>query len=257
VINLVNVHRSYNGVKALDGLSLMVADGVMMGIMGPGGCGKSTLCKVISGLLKPDSGVVFVERVDMLKAKPREIKAVQSRFGVQFQNDALFEHMTVLENVEYPLRRLTDFSENQIRYKATEILAVVGLSGMEHRAPNELSGGQRRRVAIARACVTEPDLLICDDPTAGLDPVTSRQILDMIVGIHYQAKNTVLVVSSDVLGLLSVIDRAALMWDGKVIAEGTPPIIWNDRRRHVRRFFDDARLPESIRTPSGVVKWDW
>ncbi len=257
MINVVNVNRSFDGMKVLDGISLVVADGVMMGLMGPGGGGKSTLCKVICGLTRPDSGVVFVERVDMITAPSTEIRKVQSRLGVQFQNDALFEHMTVIENVEYPLKRMTDMRPDEIEYEAMERLAMVGLAGMEERFPNRLSGGQRRRVAIARACVTNPDILICDDPTAGLDPVTSRRILDMIVGIHYQAKNTVLIVSSDVLGLLSVVDRAAIVWDGKVIAEGTPGIIWNDKRRHVKRFLDDAKLPDALRTPSGVVKWEW
>lgn len=257
MINLVNVHRSFDGIKALNGLSLMVADGTMMGLMGPGGGGKSTLCKVVSGLLRPDAGTVTVERVNMVKAKPRAIQKLQSRLGVQFQNDALFEHMTVMENVAYPLTRLSDMSPQEIEYEAIERLAMVGLSGMEERMPGRLSGGQRRRVALARACVTNPDVLICDDPTAGLDPVTSRRILDMIVGIHYQAENTVMIVSSDVLGLLSVVDRAALIWEGRVIAEGSPGIIWNDSRKHVRRFLDDAKLPDSVRSPSGVVKWDW
>jgi phospholipid/cholesterol/gamma-HCH transport system ATP-binding protein len=253
VINVINVHQSFKGVRALNGLSLVVADGVMMGLMGPGGGGKSTIC----GLLKPDSGAVVVDRVDMIKATPDRVRKVQARLGVQFQNDALFEHMTVLENVAYPLRRLTDLGEQAVEYEARERLAMVGLGGLEERLPNRLSGGQRRRVAIARACVANPRLLICDDPTAGLDPVTSRQILDMINGIHYQARNTVVIASSDVLGLLSVVDRAAMVWEGKVIAEGTPGIIWHDRRRQVRRFLDDAKLPDTVRAPSGVVRWDW
>jgi len=120
---------------------------------------------------------------------------------------------------------------------------MVGLIGFEDKAPNRLSGGQRRRVALARACVTEPDILICDDPTAGLDPVTSRTILNMIAGIRYQARNTVLVVSSDVLGLLSVCDRIALMWEGQVIAEDTPSAFWEIDSPKVKRFLDDAKLP--------------
>jgi phospholipid/cholesterol/gamma-HCH transport system ATP-binding protein len=250
MISLVNVHCSFSGVKALQGLSLRVEKGTLLGVMGPGGCGKSTLCRVIAGLEKPGSGVVFVAGCDMIMAGHAALRQVQSRLGVQFQNDALFEHLTVLENVMYPLRRLTDLSIVMTREKALEYLSMVGLAGFEDNSPSRLSGGQRRRVALARACVTSPDILICDDPTAGLDPVTSRRILDMIVGIRYQEKNTVIVVSSDVLGLLSVANRLALMWDGNVIAEGTPTEFRRNERREVKRFLADARLP------FGDVEWD-
>jgi phospholipid/cholesterol/gamma-HCH transport system ATP-binding protein len=256
MIGVVNVHCSFEGVSALNGVSLTVEAGVMMGIIGPGGGGKSTLCKVISGLVRPDKGVVFVDGQDMMRSTPQEIRKAQSKLGVQFQNDALFEHMTVLENVEYPLKRLTSLGAAEIRYRSMERLAMVGLSGLEDRAPNQLSGGQRRRTALARACVSDPKLLICDDPTAGLDPLTSRRILDMIVGIHYQAGNTVIIVSSDVLGLMSVANKVALLWDGKTIAEGPPAAFWRDERRYVKRFLDDAKLPSVMVQPSWGVKWD-
>jgi phospholipid/cholesterol/gamma-HCH transport system ATP-binding protein len=248
VIGLVNVCCSFDGIKALEGLTVTVPEGTLFGVVGPGGCGKSTLCKVICGLTPPDVGVVMVGGVDLVRATRKELVKVRSRCGVQFQNDALFEHMTVQENVAYPLRRLTDLGETDIRYRALEHLAMVGLSGFEDRLPNRLSGGQRRRVALARACVTDPEILICDDPTAGLDPVTSRRILDMIAGIRYQVRNTVVVVSSDVIGLLSVAERVALMWSGRVIEENTPVGFWRSQRREVRRFLEDARLPVGDQT---------
>jgi phospholipid/cholesterol/gamma-HCH transport system ATP-binding protein len=243
MIGLVNIQRTFDGEKALDGLSLRVPEGVLFGVMGPGGSGKSTLCRVICGLVRPESGVAIVDGVDLMRANRREIAAVQRRCGVQFQNDALFEHMTVLENVEYPLNRLTSLPAAEIRSRAVERVSMVGLEGFEDRLPSRLSGGQRRRVALARACVTDPRLLICDDPTAGLDPVTSRKILDMIVGIRYQTQSTVIVVSSDVVGLLSVCDVAALVWDGRVIAEGRPQAFSANAAPEVRRFLSDARLP--------------
>ena len=256
MINLVNVRHFFSGIPALKGVSLKVEEGSMIGVFGPGGSGKSTLCKVVSGLLKPDAGVVFVGGLDMMKAAPAELRKVQGSIGVQFQNDALFEHMTVLENVEYPLKRLTDLSPKEIRYRAMERLAMVGLAGFEDRAPNQLSGGQRRRTALARACVSDPTLLVCDDPTAGLDPQTSRRILDMIAGIHYQAKNTVVIVSADVLGLLSTVDKAVLLWEGSLLTEGPPAAFWRDGRREVKRFLDDAKLPTSAAVPSWVSRWE-
>ncbi len=256
MITVLNVHCSFEGIAALKGISLNIKKGMIVGIIGPGGSGKSVLCKIMSGLVRPDAGVLFVAGQDMVKGSKEEIKKIQTKIGVQFQNDALFEHMTVLENVEYPLKRVSSLNSNERRYQAIERLAMVGLAGLEGQMPNQLSGGQRRRVALARACVSDPDILICDDPTAGLDPVTSKRILDMIVGIHYQANNTVVIVSSDVLGLLSTVEKAVLIWDGLVIAEGAPGSFWRDERRHVKRFLDDSKLPAALAVPSWVGRWD-
>jgi phospholipid/cholesterol/gamma-HCH transport system ATP-binding protein len=211
--------------------------------MGPGGSGKTTLCRIACGLEAPDTGQVEFDGVDITTVGTQERRRVYRRCGMQFQNDALFEHKTVLENVRYPLERLTNLSSSEIRGRANEHLAMVGLSGTQERMPSELSGGQRRRVAVARACVTDPDLLVCDDPTAGLDPVTSRRILDMIAGIRYQARNTVVIVSSDVLGLLGVCEHVALLWDGKLEAQGTPALLWQSPQTKLRRFLDDAQSP--------------
>lgn len=247
MIRLVNVHRSFDGVRALRGMDLHVPEGTLLGVIGPGGCGKSTLCKVICGLVRPDTGVVLVGGVDLSRAGRTERLVFQRRCGVQFQNDALFEHMTILENVVYPLRRLTALGQHAREARAVERLAMVGLGGFEDRLPSRLSGGQRRRVALARACVTDPELLICDDPTAGLDPVTSRRILDMIAGIRFQVRSTVVVVSSDVVGVMSMAERLALIWDGRVLASGTPASFESNPLPEVRRFLDDARLPAEVR----------
>ncbi len=246
MIRLANVHRSFDGTRALRGIDLHVPEGTLLAVVGPGGCGKSTLCKVICGLVRPDTGVVLVGGVDLSRTGRAERLALQRRCGVQFQNDALFEHLTVLENVVYPLRRLTSLGQREREVRALERLAMVDLSGFEDRLPNRLSGGQRRRVALARACVTDPEILICDDPTAGLDPVTSRRILDMIAGIRSQVRSTVVLVSSDVVGAMSVAERLALIWDGRVMASGTPSAFENNPMPEVRRFLDDARLPVEV-----------
>jgi phospholipid/cholesterol/gamma-HCH transport system ATP-binding protein len=244
---MVNVHRSFEGVRALNGVDLHVPEGALLGVVGPGGCGKSTLCKVICGLVRPDTGVLIVGGTDLGRAGRTELLALQRRCGVQFQNDALFEHMTVLETVTYPLRRLTRLGEQEQEARAVERLAMVGLTGFEGQLPSRLSGGQRRRVALARACVNDPEFLICDDPTAGLDPVTSRRILEMIAGIRYQVRSTVVVVSSDVPGVMSVAGSLALVWEGRVLASGTPSEFERNPLPQVRRFLDDARLPPEIR----------
>jgi len=243
VIKLVNVQCSFDGVRALDSVTLFVNKGSLLGIMGPGGSGKSTLCKVACGLVQPESGAVVVDGVDIIHAGRRKLQEVQKRCGVQFQNDALFEHMTVLDNVAYPLQRLTELGGDEIKKKSAERIAMVGLAGFEDRLPNRLSGGQRRRVALARACVTDPQILICDDPTAGLDPVTSRRILDMIADIRVKTKSTVIIVSTDIPGLLSVCDEVALIWDGKVAQQGSPASLKSSDNEMLQRFLDDARLP--------------
>ncbi len=245
MIDLLDVQVTFGSHKALDGLSLHVGDGALLGIIGPGGCGKSTMCRVIAGLVQPDSGEVFVNRCNFRQCSRRELQVQQREIGVQFQNDALFEHLSILDNVAYPLTRLTDLGRSEIEGRCLESLAMVGLAGFEDRLPNRLSGGQRRRVALARACITKPRLLICDEPTAGLDPQTSRTILDMIAGIRYQTKNTVLVVSSDVVGLFSISSRIALVWAGKVIEEDTTTAIRQSESAKLQRFLEDARLPFS------------
>lgn len=245
MVRLTDVDLSFDGVDALCSVSLHVPRGTLFGIMGPGGSGKSSLCRVACGLTSVDAGKVEFDSVDISHVGHAQLGQVYRRCGMQFQNDALFEHQTVLENVRYPLQRLTELPGSEILGRAMERLAMVGLHGFEERFPSELSGGQRRRVAVARACITDPELLICDDPTAGLDPVTSRRILDMIAGIRYQARNTVIVVSSDVLGLMSVSEQVAILWDGKVAAKAAPARLWEEPRPNVRRFLDDARLPFS------------
>ncbi|MBN2719129.1 MAG: ATP-binding cassette domain-containing protein [Deltaproteobacteria bacterium] len=249
MIDLLDVRVSYSGQEALDGLSLHVSKGALLGVIGPGACGKSTMCRVIAGLVQPDSGEVFVNRCNFRTCSRHELQTMQRNIGVQFQNDALFEHLSVLDNVAYPLTRLTAMAPSEIEGRAMESLATVGLAGFENRLPNRLSGGQRRRVALARACITRPAILICDEPTAGLDPQTSRTILDMIAGIRYQTKSTVVVVSSDVVGLFSISSRIALVWNGKIIEEDSTTVIRQSERAEVQRFLDDARLP--------FAGWTW
>ncbi len=249
MIDLVDIYVSFEGQKALDGLSLHVKEGTLLGVIGPGGSGKSTMCKVIAALVAPLSGETVVDGINLNRASSKEITLLQQKIGIQFQNDALFEHMTVLDNIAYPLKRLTDKSDDEIEDLAKAQVSMVGLSGFERNMPGSMSGGQRRRVALARACVTNPSLLICDDPTAGLDPVTSRRILDMIAGIRVQSRSTVVVVSSDIPGLLSVADRVALVWGGKVIEEESTFNFKKSTKKESRRFLDDAALP--------FADWSW
>jgi phospholipid/cholesterol/gamma-HCH transport system ATP-binding protein len=243
MIQLRDIHVSYGEHPALSGLSLSIQRGDLLGIIGPGGAGKSSVCRLVAGLLFPQRGTITADGVDLARLDSRGLREWQKGIGMQFQNDALFEHMSVLDNVMYPLKRLTRDPASTISERAAAQIAQVGLAGFEAQLPNRLSGGQRRRVALARACVIQPRILICDDPTAGLDPLTSRHILDMIADMRQRTGSTVLLVSSDVMGVLSISTRIALVWRGTIAEDNPPDLFRQSGEKRVRRFLDDARLP--------------
>jgi phospholipid/cholesterol/gamma-HCH transport system ATP-binding protein len=220
----------------LDHVTLAVPEGCLYGLIGPGASGKSVVLKVVSGLMKPDEGTVRVGDDVLTGASDLQVQEVRKRIGMLFQNNALFQHLTVFENIAFPLRRLYALPEDEIRARVAERLACVSLPGFEERLPDQLSGGQKKRVGVARATVTRAPLVLYDEPAAGLDPVTSQKIFDLLRSEQRAAKATAVMVSSDLDRLLTVADRVGMMLQGQLIFDGTTEEARASTEPRVRQF---------------------
>jgi len=205
----------------LDGVNLHAPPASILALVGPGASGKSVLLKSVAGLLRPDRGDVFVDGVSLADKDEPGLAEVRKGIGMLFQNYALFDYLTVGENIAFPLRRLFDLPEEEIQARVSERLERVSLPGFEDRIPRSLSGGQKKRVGIARATVARAPILLYDDPTAGLDPVTSQKIYDLIKGEQREQRGCVMMISSDVAGVLTIADRVAMLHQGKLVFEGS------------------------------------
>ncbi len=208
-------------MPVLRSVNLDVPQGCLYGLIGPGAAGKSVLLKMITGLLRPDKGRVLVDGKDVHQMTELELQKFRLRFGMLFQNNALFDYMTVGENIAFPLRRLFQMSEDEIRARIADRLKVVSLPGFEGRMPGGLSGGQKKRIGVARATVTQAEIVLYDEPAAGLDPVTSQRIFEMLRAEQRAANATVVMVSSDLDRLLTVTDRVGMLYKGRLIFDGT------------------------------------
>lgn len=220
MIRIEGLHKTFGSHAVLQGVDLHVPSRCLYGLIGPGASGKSVILKMITGLMKPDRGRVLVDGKDVHALSELELQQFRTRFGMLFQNNALFD-ITVGENIAFPLRRLFDLSEEEIRDRVTNRLRCVSLPGFEDRLCTGLSGGQKKRVGVARAGVTRAELLLYDEPAAGLDPVTSQRIFELLRDEQRQSGSTVLVVSSDLDRLLSVTDRVGMLLDGQLVFDGT------------------------------------
>jgi phospholipid/cholesterol/gamma-HCH transport system ATP-binding protein len=221
-IRLEGLVKSFGKKKVLDGVDLEIADGESLVIIGASGTGKSVTLKHIIGLMKPDSGRVIVDEVAIDDLDNREITEFRARFGMAFQEGALFDSMNVFDNVAFPLRRLSRKSAAEIRQRVDECLAMVRLEGIGDRNISELSGGMRRRVGFARAIVHEPEILLFDEPTTGLDPVTTALIGEVIGDLGDRLKRTMVTITHDMQVAFRVADRIAMLDRGKIIAEAPP-----------------------------------
>ncbi len=222
VIELVDVCKSFDDQVVLDHVSLSIPANRTTVIVGPSGTGKSVLLKHIVGLIRPDAGRVQVFGKDITRMKERELVAVRKRFGMLFQDGALFGSMTVGENVAFPLVHHTSLPRDQVREVVAQKLALVGLPGIEHKYPGELSGGMRKRVALARAIVLEPEVVLFDEPLSGLDPLTADAIDDLILEMKERLKVTFVVISHDIVGTFRVADLIGMLYHGKLVACGKP-----------------------------------
>jgi phospholipid/cholesterol/gamma-HCH transport system ATP-binding protein len=248
MIKLVDLHKSFGKQKVLDGLNIEIEDGKTTVIIGRSGGGKSVLLKHIIGLLRPDRGQVLIDGVDITELNDRELNETRKKFGMLFQEAALFDSMTVGENVAFPLREQTSMTEKEIRETVAERLRSVGLTGVEAKIPAELSGGMRKRVGLARAIAMRPQIVLFDEPTTGLDPVMTEAINRLIMDTQKSYNLTCVVISHDIQSIFEIGHRIAMLYEGKIIEYGTPEELRASRNPVIVQF-----LAGSIEGPIRIM----
>ena len=216
MIKLVGVEKTLGGQRVLRGINLEIPQGKLTTIIGRSGEGKSVLLKHMIGLLQPDRGQVWVGDIELSRLRGQALNEVRKRFSMLFQGAALFDSLTVFENVAFPLREKFRWSEEQIKSRVEERLEQVGLAGMGHKYPAELSGGMKKRTGLARALVVEPEIVLFDEPTTGLDPLMAKTIHDLIVAMQKKFGFTGVMVSHEVPGIFSISDWVAMLREGKI-----------------------------------------
>ena len=230
------VSKSFGDHRVLDRLDLQVNRGETLVIIGRSGCGKSILLKHMIGLVKADSGRMLIEGTDIAALTVKKLNALRMRFGMLFQAAALFDSMTVGENVGFNLTEHTDMPQKAIDERVAESLELVGLKGIQDLWPAELSGGMKKRVALARAICMRPEILLYDEPTTGLDPITADAINDLIIRLHDKLKVTSVAVTHDMVSAYKIGTRIAMMYQGNIIETGKPDAIRNSANPVVRQF---------------------
>ena len=238
MIKLLELSYRVGGKTILRRLDLSIERGETLAVMGMSGVGKSTLLKCIGGLIRPTSGQVLVDTVDIARMPETSLRAVRQKMGMVFQYAALFDSMTVFENVAFGLRRHTRMTERQIADAVVEKLSLVGLSGAEGMMPAQLSGGMQKRVGLARALALGPEILLYDEPTSGLDPVTGGTIDELIIRMRDELNVTSVVVSHDIASITRVSNRIAMLYQGKIVQVGTPDEMRNSDNEVVRQFME-------------------
>jgi len=220
-IRFEGVTKSFGRLNVLDNVSFEVPRGTALCVLGRSGTGKSVLIKQLIGLIKPDSGRIYVEAEEITGLAPGELARVRKRMGFLFQYSALFDSISVGENVAFPLRRHTRLSDAEIRGRVGEKLKRVGLEGIEDRMPSEISGGMRKRVGLARALALEPPILLADEPSSGLDPVTSQEIDELLLDLKHKEGTTMVVVTHNIPSARRIGDHLALLHEGRILARGS------------------------------------
>ena len=236
MIEIKDLYKSFGGQMVLGGVSLKMFPGTTTVILGGSGSGKTVLMKHIIGLLKPDSGEVWVDGVEITKLKGRDLQEQRQKMGMVFQNAALFDSMSVGDNCAFPLREHTNLSENEIALRIKEKLAVVSLVDVETKYPAELSGGMRKRVGLARAIIRDPKIVLYDEPTTGLDPLTTENVDDMIITAREKLGVTSVVISHDIGSAFHIADQLAMLYKGKIVEEGPPSKVRQSQEPHTKQF---------------------
>ena len=240
MIELINVCKSFDDHKVLDNLNLNIRSGETTVIIGRSGCGKSVLLKHIIGLLRPDSGHVLIDGKDITRMDEKELNEVRMKFGMLFQGAALFDSLTILENVGFAMLEHTNAKTDEIAKRVKECLALVGLKDIENKKPAELSGGMRKRVGLARAILVRPQIMLYDEPTTGVDPIMGDSINDLILKLHTKLNVTSIAVTHDMISAYKIADRITMLYNGKIVADGKPEDIKNTKDPIVKQFVTGA-----------------
>jgi phospholipid/cholesterol/gamma-HCH transport system ATP-binding protein len=222
MIEIRNLHKTFNQKHVLRGVNLIIQNGESITIIGQSGCGKSVLLKHLVGLMEPDSGEVLIDGARITKALRKDVYEIRKKFGVLFQGAALFDSMTVAENVGLALRTHTKMTDAQIAARVAECLHLVSMDGTEKSKPAELSGGMKKRVGLARAIAMQPSYILYDEPTTGLDPITADSINDLIIHLNHELNVTTVVVTHDMVSAYKISDRIVMLHQGEIIFSGTP-----------------------------------
>jgi phospholipid/cholesterol/gamma-HCH transport system ATP-binding protein len=240
MIRLTGVHKSFGAQKVLNGLNLEIPEGKVTAIIGPSGEGKSVLLKLLIGLLQPDSGLIEVDGECMQGLRRSQLNHIREKFGMLFQNAALFDSMSVFENVAFPLQEKTKLTRDEIRRRVLSALEHVGLKNVEDKFPDELSGGMKKRVGLARAVVLDPKIILFDEPTTGLDPVIKRAIHHLIRETHAKFGFTAVVVSHEIPEIFDIAQNVAMLYQGEILQHGTPDEIQASTHPVVKQFISGS-----------------
>jgi len=246
MIEVRGLQKSFGAHRILDGVSFRIEKGESVVIIGRSGCGKSVLLKQLIGLLEPDAGEVLIEGENIVGMNERELMRVRRRFGMLFQGAALFDSMTVAENVGFAFRQDRSLSREEVTRKVGEALEMVDLPGTESKKPSELSGGMRKRVGLARAIVYQPEIVLYDEPTTGLDPIVSDSIDQLILRVRDRLKVTTVVVTHDMRSARRVGQRILMLHDRRIYATGTPEDIFGSQEPVVKQFIEGVSDPKEV-----------
>jgi phospholipid/cholesterol/gamma-HCH transport system ATP-binding protein len=240
MIKVESIHKSFDGLEVLRGATLEVAKGEILALIGRSGYGKSVLLKHVAGLMRPDRGRVLIDGKDIGSLRGKELEQVRSRFGFVFQNGALFDSLTVFENVAFPLREKTKLSEEEIKSRVLSILDEVGLRATENKYPAQISGGMIRRTALARALVRSPEIMLFDEPTTGLDPIIGRTILNLIDSSHRRFGFTGIIVTHEIPKIFDIVQKVAMLHEGRILIVASPQGILSSSDPVVQQFISGS-----------------
>lgn len=248
MVEITHLHKQFGPLVVLDEVSLNVAHGENFVVFGRSGTGKSVLLKCMVRLLEPDSGSIKIDDVDVLSLNTKQLNEVRKQLGFLFQGAALYDSMSVRQNLEFPLIRHFEFSPGEREEKVRNVLRKVSLEEAIHKMPAELSGGMRKRIGLARSIITEPKLMLYDEPTTGLDPITAKEISKLILELQHELKMTSVIVTHDLLCAEIIADRAIVLNDGEIQYEGTISELTSSSDPFLRNFFSHEIIKANNRS---------